>query len=77
MTIPITLKTVQFRRPEGNATTDCDQIPERNGNLVRTVHDGKQKRQSFADFLGVLAILRDVVRGCCIRTTILTGYRAG
>jgi hypothetical protein len=44
MTIPITSKTAQFRRPEGNAITDCDQIPERNGNLVRVTHDWKQKR---------------------------------
>src|ERR1700683_4388655 len=60
MTFPISFNTVQFLRTEANATTYFDQIPERNGNLVRTVHDGKQKKQSFADFLGVLAILRNV-----------------
>jgi hypothetical protein len=57
MTIPITLKTAQFRRPQGKTTTDCDQIPERNGNLVRVVLPWKQKSRSSADFLGVLANL--------------------
>ena len=45
MTIPITLKTAQFPTPQGKAITDCDQIPERNGNLVRAVDRGKQKRR--------------------------------
>jgi hypothetical protein len=39
------------------AITDCDQIPEPNGNLVRAAHREKLKRQSSADFLGVLAHL--------------------
>ena len=32
----------------------------------------KQKTQATAAFLGVWGFLRDVVGGCCIRTTILT-----
>jgi hypothetical protein len=55
MTVPITLKTAQFPTPRGQAITDCNQIPERNGNLVRAAHLEKPKRQSSADFLGVLA----------------------
>jgi hypothetical protein len=30
----------------------------------------KPKRQAFAAFLGVMAILKKVVGGCCIPTTI-------
>src|SRR5690349_13222711 len=33
----------------------------------------KQKTQAFAAFLGVSGFLRDVVGGCCIRTTSLAG----
>jgi hypothetical protein len=77
MTIPATLKTAQFRRPNGKAITDCDQIPERKGNLVLAAHDEKPKRQSSADLLGVLAHLRNVASGCCIRTTILAGFNTG
>src|ERR1700739_4192864 len=65
MTIPITLKTAQFPTPPGETTTDCDQIPERKGNLVRAIRRGKQKRQSSADFLGVLDTPRNVARVCC------------
>jgi hypothetical protein len=37
--------------------------------LERASRRVKQKRQASADFLGVLGILRNVVAGCCIRTT--------
>jgi hypothetical protein len=63
MTIPTTLKTAQFRRPQRKAITDCDQIPERNGNLVWVAHHRKQKRSSFAYFLGFIAIKRNVAGG--------------
>jgi hypothetical protein len=44
-------------------------------NLRRGDYFVKQKSQSNADFLGVLTIPRDVVAGCCIRTTILGRFR--
>src|ERR1700678_4299923 len=63
MTIPTTLKTAQLRRPEGKAITDCRQIPERHGNLVWAARHQKQKRSSSADFLGFIAIKRNVAAG--------------
>src|SRR5664279_969301 len=77
MTIPITLKTAQFPTPQGESDNRLRPIPERKGNLVRTVDCRKQKRRSSADFLGVLAYPRNVVSGCCIRTTFLAGFSAG
>jgi hypothetical protein len=43
--------------------TDCDQIPEHNGNLVWAAHHRKQKRSSSADFLGFMAINGNVAGG--------------
>jgi hypothetical protein len=37
----------------------------------------KQKSQSSADFLGVLAVSENVVSGCCIPTTILAAIVSG
>jgi hypothetical protein len=36
----------------------------------------KQKRQACAAFLGVLAVSINVLRVCCILTTIFWGFRA-
>jgi hypothetical protein len=36
----------------------------------------KQKWRACAAFLGVLAIPKNVVRGCCIPITFLSGFRA-
>jgi hypothetical protein len=73
MVIPITFpKTAQFRRPQGQAITDCNQIPYRDRNLERATSRVKQKSRASADFLGVLAIPQKVVGGCCIPTTNLT-----
>jgi len=72
MTIPITLlEQSRSGGPQGQAITDCNQIPERDCNLVRGVAGVKQKSQSSAAFLGVLIISENVVSGCCIPTTIL------
>jgi hypothetical protein len=55
------------------AITDCNQHPEPNSNLLRAVLRWKQKRQSSAEFLGVLDILGNVVGKCDIPTTIYAG----
>src|SRR5882757_6735628 len=78
MTIPITLlEQSRSGGPQGQAITDCNQIPERDCNLVRGVAGVKQKSQSSAAFLGVLIISENVVSGCCIPTTILRVFVSG
>jgi hypothetical protein len=77
MTIPITFqKQLSSDAPLGKAMTDCNQITLRDGRLELAVQGVKQKRQSAADFLGIMAALENVVGGCCIRTTTSTGFRA-
>src|SRR6185295_17224654 len=75
MTVPITLLDSQFRGPPpGQAITDCGQMSKRSHRVVWGVTIVKQKRQASAAFLGVQAVPIDVLRVCCILTTILRGF---
>jgi len=73
MVIPVTFpKTARFWRPPGTSDYRLQPNSLTRGNLERGMPRVKQKRQASADFLGVMAIQRNVVDGCCIPTTILT-----
>jgi hypothetical protein len=77
MTIPIfLLLTAGLRCPKESK----DRLrPNLAANLVRAIRAVKKKMQAFAAFLGVWAISRDVVGGCCNHNTILSvsGRRGG
>src|ERR1700676_4564650 len=60
MTIPITFqKTAQFRCPPGTSDNRLQPNSLTGCNLERATRRVKQKRQACADFLGVMAILRN------------------
>src|SRR4029453_15140803 len=74
MTIPIFIsRTVGLRCPKESEDRLRPKIS--GANLERAIRAVKQKTQATAAFLGVLRFLRDVVGGCCFRTTILDDLR--
>src|SRR5438477_790408 len=70
MTIPIACLRQSGLVAPRTGETDCNQNPA--ANLKPANHPVKQKRQASAAFLGVMALLPQVVIGCCIRTTIFS-----
>jgi hypothetical protein len=69
--VPITFQTQSdFRRPRGKPQSTATKSLQTRLNLKRLPKTVKQKIQTSADFLGVLAVSRNVVGACCIWTTI-------
>ena len=53
--------------PPGTSDNRLQPNSERNGNLDRAAHRGKQKRRASADFLGVMAVSRKLSAGVAFR----------
>jgi hypothetical protein len=70
ISFPITFQVQSdFRRPRGNPQSTATKFLQTRLNLKRAPKTVKQKKQTCADFLGVLAVSRNVVGICCIWTT--------
>jgi hypothetical protein len=65
--VPITFQTQSdFRRARGRPQSTATKSLQTRLNLERPPKIVKQKNQTSADFLGVLAVSRNVVGTCCI-----------